>query len=247
MDSHEFHQSGRRAHGEVLLLALRDRIDEAARREGEEAHRRDETEAHRPDIFMRERQGQPEQQLQRLVYRREAEAKQACTGAGKQRAKPKAMIEQPEIVVGLAAAEMAGQGQCQSEARQEQGGAQPDGGIEPEHKAEHRHAEQRQQRAGLKRAMLALRVKNDSDRPDEGRGEPRHDPELDVADHGAVIELVDCQQRGEPDGKREARGRGADIRKLALPPGFDRALVHVSAFLVPIRASLPCAKTGKAD
>ena len=111
-------------------------------------------------------------------------------------------------------------------ARDQQRGTQPDGGIEPEQHAKHCHAEEPQQNARLKRSPLALRIEIDRNDPNKRRREPGHDPELGVADHAAVIQLVGGQRRSNGDGERKARGGGADVGKPALPPGFDRALVH---------------------
>ena len=115
--------------------------------------------------------------------RDEPGAEQSGADARKQRAEPKAMVEQPEGLVRLATAEMARQSERKDQAADEQPGVQPDGGIEPEQQSQHRDAEQPQQTARLRRSSLALREKIDRDDPNERRGEPGQDPELGVADH----------------------------------------------------------------
>jgi hypothetical protein len=87
------------------------------------------------------RQGQAEQQLYRLVDGGKSGAEKTGADARKQRAKPEAMVEQPERLVRLAAAEMARQGERKNQAPDQQPSVQPDGGIEPEQQTQHRDAE----------------------------------------------------------------------------------------------------------
>src|SRR5215813_3337702 len=102
------------------------------------------------------------------------------------------MIEQPERLVGLASAEIAGEPDENEERTEKEMRTDPDLPEDIEQQRDYRDARDPQHHARGEGTRAALHVEIDGDRPHEGRNQRTDDPEIDVA-REVMVEPVECQ------------------------------------------------------
>jgi hypothetical protein len=135
------------------------------------------------------------------------------------------VIEQPEGLIGFAAAKMASESDQQEKPTEEKRRAEPDIPVEANEDRNEQDPHHPQPNASRKGAFLAIYIEVDRHHPQEGIGKSPKEAAFHLTDV-VVSELVGCEQHGDGHRQRKARNRGTHIGKSASPPQFARHVGH---------------------